>query len=77
MIIPEPSDRTIQETGAEDFDMSSEQITPRPSEIWCIAYDYIDETIEESMIASDSPSHIPETTIGPPGRWSFDSERGD
>jgi hypothetical protein len=28
-------------------------------------FDYIDEALEETMIASDPPALIPETTIGP------------
>jgi hypothetical protein len=31
-------------------------------------FDYIDEAIEETMIASDPPAFTPETGIGPPRR---------
>ena len=31
-------------------------------------FDYIDEALEETMIASDPPALTPVTTIGPPGR---------
>jgi hypothetical protein len=33
-----------------------------------MAFDYIDEALEETMVASDPPAPTPETGIGSPGR---------
>jgi hypothetical protein len=32
-----------------------------------LPFDYIDEELEETMIASDPPALAPQTAIGPPG----------
>lgn len=40
-------------------------------------FDYIDEAVEETMIASDPPSFLPHTTIGPPGHAGKDRGRRD
>jgi hypothetical protein len=41
-----------------------------------LPFDYIDEAIEESMIASDPPALTPETAIGPPGRHQDEKNQG-
>lgn len=38
-------------------------------------FDYIDEAIEESMIASDPPALTPQTGIGSPNRRSSPADR--
>jgi hypothetical protein len=40
-------------------------------------YDYIDEAVEETMIASDPPSFTPHTTIGPPRHAGPAQDQGD
>jgi len=45
------------QTGAQGFDGPC-----------AMPFDYIDEALEETMIASDPPALTPQTTIGPPDR---------
>lgn len=40
-------------------------------------YDPVDEAVEETMIASDSPAFTPHTTLGPPGHARTDRGRRD
>ena len=40
-------------------------------------FDYIDEALEETMIASDPPSFAPHTTIGPPKHFDADRDQRD
>ncbi len=39
-----------------------------------MSFDYIDEALEETMIASDPPAWSPQTTIGPPDRGAEQAE---
>jgi hypothetical protein len=60
-----------QSAGANDPDRSPGMEDEGPIEI---ELDFIDEALEESMIASDPPALTPETAIGPPGRGADNPE---
>jgi hypothetical protein len=63
-----------QSAGAIDSDRSPAMEDEGPIEI---ELDFIDEALEESMIASDPPALTPETAIGPPGHGADKSKDKD
>ncbi len=49
--------------------------TPGPGAACGLPFDYIDEELEETMIASDPPALAPQTAIGPPGEPGGSKDR--
>jgi hypothetical protein len=62
-----------QSAGVNDPDRSPAMEDEGPIEI---ELDFIDEALEESMIASDPPALTPETAIGPPGHGTDEDKNG-
>jgi hypothetical protein len=55
-----------QQTGSEEI--PDRACGSGPDAQACMPFDYIDEVLEETMVASDPPALTPQTAIGSPDR---------
>jgi hypothetical protein len=66
MITPERANRPADAGKPGDTEARDPACASKRDDQPCTSFDYIDEAIEESMIASDPPALTPVTAIGPP-----------